>query len=195
MVPDNTAPAWASDAFVQLLELEREATHILQNQPLFLPGLLQTEEYAAAMLGAFGDSFVHDKVALRMRRAAGFRERLDGEQPPGLTVVVDESVLRRRVGDETVMDKQLGHLLETSARYPTVRIFVAMLDRGAHAGLAGPTEIIERDGVMAAAFFEAPDGDRIATDPQVLASCRARIDALIGSARVAELSERTLSRR
>lgn len=80
-----------------------------------MPGLLQTAEYARAMLATrpnTSDDEVDDLVAARLARQAV----LDRDDPPLLWAVIDEAVLHRPVGDAKVMRDQLTHLVEMSAR-------------------------------------------------------------------------------
>ena len=90
-------------------ELEQDATSIRSYQPLLVPGLLQTEGYARAVLGTGGllpPSEVDLIVASRLERQAV----LGRDAPPQLVTVIDEVVLRRLVGDRAVMSGQLTHL-------------------------------------------------------------------------------------
>ncbi|WP_305789422.1 DUF5753 domain-containing protein [Symbioplanes lichenis] len=171
-----------SEAFARLLELEPAAAGLWQNQPMFVPGLLQTEDYAAAVIAAVtgrapADPVLAGLVELRMRRATAFAERLRGDDPPGLTVVIDESVLLRRVLPAEAMARQLA-LLREAAGLPSVRLGVMPLAAGATGALAGGFEVLGD----AAVFFESAEGDRIATGPEVVRGCRDRAEALFAAA-------------
>src|SRR5258706_4245215 len=85
-------------AFSRLMELEREAVQIHLNQPLFVPGLLQTSGYATQMISRIArrepdDPEVIERVRVRGQRAETFQKRLQGAAPPQLWVVMDEAVL------------------------------------------------------------------------------------------------------
>jgi transcriptional regulator with XRE-family HTH domain len=113
-----------------------------------LDGLLQTEDYARAILstqvGVSSDKLDAD-VAARLARQA----ILDGDNPPVLWVIVDEGVLRRPVGSRQIMRDQLLHLREFANR-PNIVVQVIPLEAGAHQGLnGGPFTIAE--------FADAPD--------------------------------------
>ncbi|WP_327023696.1 helix-turn-helix domain-containing protein [Micromonospora sp. NBC_01739] len=117
-------------------EIEREATTLRSYQPLVVPGLLQTEAYARAVLSGGGlipRSEVERVVAHRMSRQL----ILQREEPPRLTVVLDEAVLRRPVGGPAVMREQLLALAE-SAGQPHIRVYVVPSTVGEYAGINGP---------------------------------------------------------
>ncbi|QOC95214.1 helix-turn-helix domain-containing protein [Micromonospora craniellae] len=117
--------------------IEAEATALRSFEPLCVPGLLQTEAYARALLsggGLFADDEVEQQVTTRLDRQAA----LTRDRPPLFTVVIDEYVLRRRIGGQEVMREQLRHLGKTGSVMPRVRIQVVPLAAGAYAGLGGP---------------------------------------------------------
>jgi transcriptional regulator with XRE-family HTH domain len=90
-------------------ELEQDASGIRWYEPLLVPGLLQTEDYARAVLntgGLVAPSEVDEIVASRIERQGV----LCRDSPPQLVAVIDEVVLRRPVGDGSVMAGQLAHL-------------------------------------------------------------------------------------
>jgi transcriptional regulator with XRE-family HTH domain len=105
-------PTW----FEAYLGLEGEAVRIRDFQSLVIPGLLQTEDYARAVLRASpyaGPAENIDRqVALRMERQAV----LDRANPPDLWVVLSESILRVQVGGASVMRAQLRRLIDIAER-------------------------------------------------------------------------------
>ncbi|MEH0845468.1 helix-turn-helix transcriptional regulator [Micromonospora sp. CPCC 205711] len=117
--------------------IEAEATALRWFEPLYVPGLLQTEGYARAILvgaGLFGLDEIEQQVTARLDRQAV----LTRDRPPLLTTVIDEYVLRRRIGRPEVMREQLRHLVKLGAALPRVRIQVVPLSAGAYPGLDGP---------------------------------------------------------
>lgn len=127
-------PAW----FETYLGLEQAATLIRVFEAHFVPVLLQTQEYARAVLGSDTDADEVDRrVALRLRR----QQVLDGPAPPRVWVVLDEAVLHRRVGGPDVMRGQLDHLLDLADR-PGVTLQVAALDRPSHHWTGGPFTVL-----------------------------------------------------
>ncbi|TCB96640.1 XRE family transcriptional regulator [Micromonospora zingiberis] len=117
--------------------VEQEATALRSFEPLCVPGLLQTEAYARALLsggGLFASDEIEQQVTNRLdRQAALIRDR-----PPLLSVVIDEHVLRRRIGGPEVMREQLLQLVKLGKTLPRVRIQVVPLTAGSYAGLSGP---------------------------------------------------------
>ncbi|ONH23591.1 transcriptional regulator [Frankia sp. CcI156] len=115
--------------------LEADASSINTYQSSLVEGLLQTPEYAAAVIRStwpeLPDEEVHRRVTLRTSR----QERLlNGPQPPRLWVVLDEAALRRPIGGRDVLNAQLRHLVDTGAQ-PSVTIQVLPFDVGGHAAL------------------------------------------------------------
>ena len=112
--------------------LEQEAAAITCFSMYYMPALLQTEDYAQAIIKALAPKIepaIHQqRVEVRMRR----QERLDGTNRPRYRVLLDEAALRRRVGSPALMAAQLGKVLE-AARSDKVTIQVITFDTGAHA--------------------------------------------------------------
>jgi Domain of unknown function (DUF5753) len=123
-------PAWVRE----YVGLEAEAVEIKAFQIDLIPGLLQTEEYTRAITKAADPTRNPDEVerlvAIRRERQA----RLESDDPPQFWVVIDESVLRRKVGGPEVMHAQLGYLLDVM-KLPRVSIQAIPFDSGAHAAV------------------------------------------------------------
>jgi hypothetical protein len=140
---NDILPSW----FEVYIGLEEAASRIRAYEVQFVPGLLQTEDYARAvtLLGhpAAPGHEVERRVGLRMRR----QSLLNSEEPPHLWAVVDEAVLRRPLGGRGVMRGQLEHLLEVT-EMPNVTLQVVPFELGGHAAAGGPFSILrfaERD--------------------------------------------------
>jgi transcriptional regulator with XRE-family HTH domain len=133
LVAGEAYPAW----FRPFVELERVATSLRAWEPLLIPGLMQTEDYARAILRASrprdADPAIDQLVTARLARQ-GILAR---DNPPDLWVIIDEGVLRRPVGEPGVMAAQLDRLL-TASRAPWVTVQVMPASAGAHPGLLGP---------------------------------------------------------
>lgn len=127
------------DWFSMYVSLEGAARIVRSYEPHFIPGLLQTEDYARSVLeagtiGNAGRDAVERHVSLRMER----QRLLEGGDPPHLWVVMDETVLRRPVSiDGRVMRDQLDKLLELSTR-DRVTLQVAEFEDGPHPGTYAP---------------------------------------------------------
>ncbi|MFE5845101.1 Scr1 family TA system antitoxin-like transcriptional regulator [Streptomyces niveus] len=105
-------PPW----FRRYVELEWTATKLQMFHPLLLPGIVQTEEYARAVLRAGRPTNLDDLVTARMER----QRILERERPTRLWLVLNEGVLRNAVGDAAVMSKQLRRLHELAQCPPHV---------------------------------------------------------------------------
>ncbi len=130
-------PQW----FEFYVGLERAADRIRTYQVQFVPGLLQTEDYARAvvLLEHTGepDAEVMRRVKLRMER----QEVLAQPGAPGLWAVVDDAALRRPIGGPEVMRGQLRHLMDIAAQ-PDVTLQVIPFGAGGHAAAGGPFSIL-----------------------------------------------------
>ncbi|MFE7834719.1 helix-turn-helix domain-containing protein [Streptomyces sp. NPDC057474] len=123
--------------------LETDAASLRVYDPQVVPGLLQTRPYAEALIaGALPETTPGDidkRVQVRLRR----QERISApEGPLRLWTVLDESALRRVVGNRSLMREQLEYLVEQS-QLPHVTVQVIPFDMGAHPGLNGQYAILE----------------------------------------------------
>ncbi len=123
------------DWFQDWPEREAAATTLRGYESSVVPGLLQTDMYARALLGTRIGATEHEideQVAARLKR----QEILTRSQPPTLWVILDEFVLRRPVGGRPVMLEQVSRLVD-AAQLPNVVIEVIPVTVGAHEGLNG----------------------------------------------------------
>ncbi|MCP3820330.1 helix-turn-helix domain-containing protein [Streptomyces sp. A3M-1-3] len=123
--------------------LETDAASLRVYEPQVVPGLLQTREYAEALInGALPETphtDIEKRVQVRLRR----QERISApEHPLRLWAVIDEAALRRRVGDKQLMIQQLEYLIEQS-QLPHVTVQVMPFAMGAHPGVNGQYAILE----------------------------------------------------
>ncbi|WP_030732380.1 helix-turn-helix transcriptional regulator [Streptomyces griseus] len=123
--------------------LETDAESLRVYEPQMIPGLPQTRAYAEALIsGALPEappSDIEKRVNVRSRR----QDRVNSpDNPLRLWAVIDESALRRVVGDKQVMLDQLEHLVEQS-HLPHVTVQVLPFDMGAHPGINGQYAILE----------------------------------------------------
>ncbi|MYQ76174.1 XRE family transcriptional regulator [Streptomyces sp. CB01249] len=126
------------DWFSMYVSLEGAASLLRMYEPHFVPGLLQTEDYARTVMrtGAVGQTRPEDierHVALRMER----QSLLTRPDAPRLWVVMDETVLRRPVGSVEIMRAQVDKLLEATTM-PNVTLQIAEFSTGHHPGTYGP---------------------------------------------------------
>ncbi len=134
-------------------KIERRARTLLWWEPLLIPGLLQTREYAHEVLrrGQPGkpDAEIEQQVQTRMDR----QQLLEGDDPPMLIAVLDEGALRRPVVGPKVMHDQLARLLELAERSKIV-LQVVPVDAGPHPGTAGPMVIASFNGGPDVAYLD-----------------------------------------
>jgi transcriptional regulator with XRE-family HTH domain len=155
----------APGTLLELIDYETASTAVSQFEPIFVPGILQTEDYALAVLQAsYGpESLAARLVSLRTKR----RDLLASDGAPVFSFVLDESVIRRPVGGPAAMRDQLMHLVSLADR-PNVTIQVIPFAVGAHPGMRGPFKVIEfgDEPDENVAFLEGPHGDIISDDPE-----------------------------
>ncbi|BCJ43385.1 transcriptional regulator [Actinoplanes ianthinogenes] len=134
---NDVLPTW----FQAYLGLEAAATLIRTYEIQFVPGLLQTPEYARAviMLGHAGASAeeINKRVEVRRQR----QQILTRSGGPQLWAVIDEAVLRRPIGGVDVMRAQIESLIAAS-RLPSVRLQIIPFTAGGHAAAGGPFSIL-----------------------------------------------------
>jgi transcriptional regulator with XRE-family HTH domain len=138
------------------LGFEAQAQRILDYETSYIPGLLQTEAYAHAVVGERPE-----RVAVRLRRQA----TLAGDDPLVLHAIVDEAAIRRHVGGPATMREQLRSL----ANLPdSVTLQVLPYAAGAHPGMAGPFVVIRfRDPRAPSAVFLESNAGQIFVDGDV----------------------------
>jgi transcriptional regulator with XRE-family HTH domain len=132
-------------AYETMIGFESEASDVLIYDAVILHGLLQTVEYAGAIINSVSSGerpdVVNQRVSVRMARQAV----LSRDPPPKIWAILDEAVLKRPVGGGDVMKRQLMRLLEIADR-PTVTLQMVPFDRGAHRGIDGAFTILEFAG-------------------------------------------------
>ncbi|MFE9811856.1 helix-turn-helix transcriptional regulator [Streptomyces sp. NPDC005227] len=145
LAEDANKPGWwqrfhdiLPDWFSMHVSLEGAAALLRSYEPHFVPGLMQTEDYARGVMkaGAIGQTRPEDierHVALRMQR----QDLLTREDAPRIWAVMDETALRRAIGGPEVMRAQIGRLLEVT-ELPNVTLQVMPFSNGPHPGTYGP---------------------------------------------------------
>jgi transcriptional regulator with XRE-family HTH domain len=148
---------------------ESSASIIRQVQGMLMSGLLQTEEYARALLGSWGmeRNQINQVWAARLER----QELLDRAEPPEMFFILDEAAVYRPVGGEGVMRHQRTRLLELAER-PRVTIQIVPFSVGAHAGMRGPFNYLEFPGENDpdVLYLEGQMGDYVFRDEEEVLS-------------------------
>ncbi|GAA4849100.1 helix-turn-helix domain-containing protein [Saccharopolyspora rosea] len=146
-----------------LLDFERRASHITDVSPLLIPGLLQTADYARAIM-VTGGVPAHE-VETRVLVRVGRREVLTRRNPAQLLALVGENAIRQQIGDRQVTLDQLQHLLDFAER-PNIDIRIIPCATGWHPALEGPfflidfadeRPIVHLENRRAALFFHEED--------------------------------------
>ena len=129
-------PAWLEP----YVGLEAAASVIRTYQIQFVPGLLQTEGYARALIRQ-GSATSEEEIARRSELRASRQEILRRPDAPQLWVVVDEGALRRPVGSREIVREQLAYLTDV-ADHPAVTLQILPFSAGAHSAMGGPFTIL-----------------------------------------------------
>ncbi|AVH61650.1 XRE family transcriptional regulator [Streptomyces dengpaensis] len=188
----DVLPEW----FSAYVSLESEASVIRLYEPHYVPGLLQTHDYATALMRiGFTNESKEDiarRVALRLKR----QDLLAKPDAPAIWAVLDETVLRRPVGGAEVMRAQIDRLNEV-LDMPKVRIQIMRFDAGAHPGAFGPfhhfrfgfselPDVVYTESLVGAVYVDRPDDvvsylevlDRMSVQAEPVARTRAILGEL-----------------
>jgi Domain of unknown function (DUF5753)/Helix-turn-helix domain len=129
-------PHWVEPYF----GLEAAASFIRDWELQFVPGLLQTEAYARAII-RLGNAACEEDVVRRAEARLARQDILNRENPPRLWAVVDEAALRRSIGGRAVMREQVRHLIDM-ADHPAVTLQILPFHVGSHPAMGGPFTIL-----------------------------------------------------
>jgi transcriptional regulator with XRE-family HTH domain len=179
---------------VQMLQFESEASAIRVFNYAVFPALLQIRQYAEATIGALEGDVAEDAISAiaesRMIRQHNFRNR---PERPRYYVILDELLLQRIVGDETVMAEQLKAVAE-AAREPNILIRLLPKDAWAHI-LIGSFVLFDFDHESAVLYRELSVTDEIIHAEELVARHRLRFErmwqlCLSGAATIGEIEAR-----
>jgi transcriptional regulator with XRE-family HTH domain len=134
----DALPSW----FEAYVGLEDGAKSLFTYQNQLVHGLMQTEEYAAALFAANQPALTADEVERRLAARATRQALLTAATPLRVWAVVDEAVLRRQVGGRAIMRAQLHRLLDIGAM-SNVTLQVMPFDEGAHASMGTSFEVLQ----------------------------------------------------
>ncbi|MFI8361470.1 helix-turn-helix transcriptional regulator [Streptomyces sp. NPDC085612] len=185
LVLRSVLPTW----FQAYAEMEARAAYISTFQAQLVYGLLQTEEYARAVLGVRSEGELDAKVAARMER----QRVLDRENPPLMWVVLSEAVLHQEIGGREVMRGQLAHLLGLRGR-EWVQVQILPFEAGAHAGLPGTFTTLRFDNDPDIVYTEDFVQGHMTANPQALREGSLRYDHLQAAALSLEDSAALIAR-
>lgn len=178
----RAAPADSLEEHIQrLVDLEAAARNIQSWQPLMVPGMLQTYQYAVSAIKATTPALPIEEVAeradLRMRRIDSLGYASDRRA----WFIIGEAVLTAALGGEAVLLEQLEHLLNVASLRPSVTLQVLPTSVSMHPGMAGgfTTYTVGR---QRAVFTETLAGSVISTRPDDIAVFTAAYDHLQANA-------------
>ncbi|MDF3143281.1 MULTISPECIES: helix-turn-helix transcriptional regulator [unclassified Streptomyces] len=169
LVMRSQLPAW----FQQVAELEARATEICTFQMGMVHGLLQTPEYARAVLGLLDDTDLDDRTAVRLARQRIFEKG----KPPVLWAILSEAALHQEIGGRETMRGQLAHLLSFE-RNPRINIQVLPFSAGAHAGLTGSFNLYRFESDPDIVYMEGYGSGHPTANPDTVKDCSLRYDHL-----------------
>ena len=155
-VVEESYPAF----FAPVVEFERSAARLHSWDPGAVPGLLQPDAYARAVIRAGRPAASDDVVERTVEARMGRQEILSAEVPPMLWCVIHEGVLRHVIGSPDVMAEQLDKLL-ASAERPGIMIQVLPFTAHDHAGVEGSVALYDFDDAPAVGYTECHRGGRI----------------------------------
>ncbi len=153
-LPREVAHQWLD----RWLWIEEQATQLRSFESSVMPGLLQTERYAGAVLRD------EHKIASRLER----QKILDADNPVTFVAVLDESVLRRKVGDAEIMHEQLMRLAQFAER-DNIRIHVLPLSADACAEITGPFVIANFNGGDEVVYLDNALSGEVVEDKDAIA--------------------------
>ncbi|MET9796275.1 helix-turn-helix domain-containing protein [Nocardiopsis alba] len=163
--------------FQKYVDIEGKAQVIQEFQPQAVPGLLQTPDYAAHVLGAAFPPFAPEDRERLLKSRLGRQKILDRDNPPLVHFVIEEGALRRSVGDVETMGKQLDFLIK-QVHKDHIQVQVMPYNRGAHSALNGAFITLRMSLLESLVYAEVPGGGHIIADLDVVARCQERFGAL-----------------
>lgn len=155
-------PSW----FRPFVEMEAEATAIQEFEVQVIAGLLQTEDYARAVLNSWPPKSA-EEIERRLAARLDRQRILDRADPPLLSFVLDESVLRRPMGPASMMAAQLTHLIETAAR-PNIQLQILTFKRAPTAPTDGSFTVMQLPQHDTVLYVEGPGNGRLYPDRELV---------------------------
>lgn len=186
-------PGWLG----HYVSLEQSAAEVRTFEPLVVPALLQTEDYARAIERCHYRPTTGEDVAGRVDARLARQTALDRESTPlDLIAVVDESVLYRDHGEPEMMAAQLDHLLSMADR-PTIDVLVVPLEPGRYGAAFGAFQLLTAHGSAAPylACSEDLSGKHYHDQPAAIRAHAELFDYLCGIALDAEASRGCIEKR
>ncbi|MGK4581964.1 helix-turn-helix domain-containing protein [Kitasatospora sp. HPMI-4] len=176
-----------ADYFTAVRELQEMARTIYEYDPVLVPGLLQTPEYARAVFRSFDplrlEVETDELVSMRIERA----HILHASTRPRYWVVLDESTLRRVTGGAAVMHGQMAHLAQLM-RGNRIVLQVLPFSAGGHPLMQGSLTLMTFADAPPVAYGEGPYRGQLIDDPAYVENCRWAYDLVRSAALSLEAS-------
>ncbi|MEV7403758.1 helix-turn-helix transcriptional regulator [Streptomyces sp. NPDC091267] len=167
--------------FAEAAEAEARAEAIREYAPQLIPGLLQTEAYARAVFREYQpttvESVIDELVTTRLERG----QLLADPTVPQLWVVLDEAVLRRRVGGPEVMAAALRHIAGLARQHRAI-IQVLSFSEGGHAAMGGGLKLMAFSDAPPLAYLDSLGSGQLLDDPLRVGKYELTYDLLVASA-------------
>ncbi|MEW2396396.1 helix-turn-helix transcriptional regulator [Streptomyces sp. NPDC046862] len=170
-------PDWSR----KFMEYSERAVAIREYASHVVPGLLQTENYARAVLSVGRTLGSQEQLEERVSLRLGRQERLVTPGRPELWVVLDEAVLRRPVGGQTVMGEQLARLIGT-VTVAHITVQVLPFHRGEHDAMGGSLTVLTMPDGSEIAYTEGAHYGQLIEDPDEVRSFTLAYDRLRAAA-------------
>ncbi|MGP8298965.1 helix-turn-helix domain-containing protein [Streptomyces inhibens] len=188
-VAEKHHPAWAEE-YVKL-QAEALALHVYSTH--LMHGLLQTEEYARAVFRCLRPSMEEEEIEKSVQARLATQNLLTRRPACRITFALEESVLHRKIGGQTVWEGQLRHLLKLSELH-NVQLQAMPLARENHAGLDGPLTLLETPDHHTVGYVEGQRGSYFLTEPDDVSVLSHRYGTLRSQALDAEASRALIQR-
>lgn len=165
VLQDDVDRAKLPEFFRNVALLEEEALSRYDWDPLLVPGLLQTEDYARALFSAHCPPLSEDEIELSVEARLARQRLLTRTKPVELCFIIGEAALRNSVGGKRVQREQLEALLK-HAELPHVEIQVMPWTCGFHPGLNGPMVVMETAEHEVLGYVESQEAGFVVSDPE-----------------------------
>jgi transcriptional regulator with XRE-family HTH domain len=153
-----------SEQYLQYIEYEEAASVLHLYEPLLIPGLLQTPEYATAIIREHATpgtppGLIQARIDIRLKR----QELLSRDPPPTIVCVLDEAAVQRTAGQRNLAQGQIAHLISLASR-PEITIEIVPFSAGLHRGMLEPFLILGFPGSDGDVLFSETSRDTLFSD-------------------------------
>ncbi len=197
---DTTASLWTATTLpaqqqqlAAFIEMEQSAAALVQVAPILVPGLLQTRDYAHAVMRGSGN-LSSDEVVTRLAIRMGRQDAITRANPVKCTAFIGETAIHQNIGNQSVMVEQLRHLLKM-ARRPNIAIRLMPFDRDWHPGLEAPFILIRPEDSSPIVHLELRRSSTFLHEEDVVLAYMDALDAIDRIALTPEVSARLITAR